>query len=116
MPVLVSFHLGQAQDCILTLAAMVMGLFAIVSASRDWTELGWGVLLKSSGHDRVQLLVLPSMSHHFIGVRAMIIALQAMEMATALLSFARQGHSSVIDDVVFAIISSTSDSAEAFKL
>lgn len=81
MPVLVPLHLGQAQNGELTLAAMVVSLLAVVGAPSDRAELGRGVLFEAGRHDGVELLVLPTMGHHFIGVRAIIVAFQAMKVA-----------------------------------
>ena len=109
MSVLVGFHLGQPQHCILTLPgggedekedekeqekkqlmvkekkleeselkhedkhgevegsllpAVVVCLLAIMTAPWCGAVLGGGELLEAGGHDAVQLLVLPSVSHH----------------------------------------------------
>ncbi len=47
--------------------------------------LGGGILLESSSHDAVELLVLAPVCHHLVGVRAVVVALQAVEVARALL-------------------------------
>ncbi len=47
--------------------------------------LGGGVLLEASGHDAVELLVLAPVCHHLVRVRAVVVALQAVEVARALL-------------------------------
>ena len=47
--------------------------------------LGGGVLLEAGGHDAVELLVLAPVGHHLVRVRAVVVALQAVEMARALL-------------------------------
>ncbi len=47
--------------------------------------LGGGVLLEAGGHDAVELLVLAPVCHHLVGVRAVVVALQAVEVARALL-------------------------------
>ena len=41
--------------------------------------------LEARGQDGVQLLVLPPVRHHLVGVRAVVVALQAVEVARALL-------------------------------
>lgn len=81
MPVFVSLHLGQAQNGELALAAMVMSLFAVMGTPSDRAKLGRGVLLEAGRHDGVELLVLPSMGHHFVGVGAVVVAFQAMKVA-----------------------------------
>ena len=90
MSKLVSFHLGQAQDSVLTLAAVVVGLLAVVAATADQAELGRGVLLESGGVDRVQLLVLASVGHDLVRVGAVVVALQAMKVAAGLLRISTQ--------------------------
>jgi hypothetical protein len=47
--------------------------------------LGGGVLFEASGHDAVELLMLAPVCHHLVGVRAVVVALQAVEVARALL-------------------------------
>ena len=64
---------------------MVVGLLAVVAAARGGAVLGGGELLEARGQDGVQLLVLPSVRHHLVGVRAVVVALQAVEVARALL-------------------------------
>ena len=59
MSVLVGFHLGQAEHCVLALPAVVVRLLAVVGAVGDVAHLGGGVLLEARRDDRVQLLVLP---------------------------------------------------------
>ena len=85
MPVFVSLHLGQAQHGVLTLSAVVMGLFPVVNAGGHAAVLGRRVLLEPSSHDRVHLLVLLPVGHHLVGVGAVVVALQAVEVAGALL-------------------------------
>lgn len=53
MPVLVRFHLGETQDGVLALPAVVVGLLAVVAAPRGGAELGGGELLKAGSHDGV---------------------------------------------------------------
>ena len=64
---------------------MVVGLLAVVAAARGGAVLGGGELLKARGQDGVQLLVLPPVRHHLVGVSAVVVALQAVEVARALL-------------------------------
>ena len=64
---------------------MVVGLLAVVAAARGGAVLRGGELLKARGQDGVQLLVLPPVRHHLVGVRAVVVALQAVEVARALL-------------------------------
>ena len=64
---------------------MVVGLLAVVAAARGGAVLRGGELLEARGQDGVQLLVLPPVRHHLVGVRAVVVALQAVEVARALL-------------------------------
>ena len=64
---------------------MVVGLLAVVAAARGGAVLGGGELLEARGQDGVQLLVLPPVRHHLVGVRAVVVALQAVEVARTLL-------------------------------
>jgi hypothetical protein len=86
--VLVSFHLGQAENGVLALGAVVVGLLAVVAATVDEAELGRGELLESGGVDGVHLLVLPSMGHDLVGVGAVVVALEAVEVAARFLGIA----------------------------
>ena len=65
--------------------AVVVGLLAVVAAARGGAVLGGGELLEARGQDGVQLLVLPPVRHHLVGVGAVVVALQAVEVARALL-------------------------------
>ena len=85
MPVFVSLHLAEAEDGVLALPAVVVGLLAVVRAARRGAELGRGELLKAGRHDTVELLVLPPVRHHLVRVRAVVVALQTVEMARTLL-------------------------------
>ena len=78
--VLVGLHLRQAQHSVLTFPAVVMGLLPGVTAAVDGAVLGRGELLEASSQDAVQLLMLPAVSHNFVGVSAVIVALQTVEM------------------------------------
>ena len=64
---------------------MVVGLLAVVAAARGGAVLRGGELLEARGQDGVQLLVLPPVRHHLVGVSAVVVALQAVEVARALL-------------------------------
>ena len=81
MAIFVAFHLGEPQDGVLTLCAVVVGLLPIVGASPYRTKLRGRVFFKARGHDGVQLLVLASVGHHFVGIRAIVVAFQTMEVA-----------------------------------
>ena len=85
MSVLVGLHLGEAQHSVLALPAVVVGLLPGVTAAVDGAVLGRGELLEASSEDAVQLLVLPAVSHDFVGVGAVIVALQTVEMTGTLL-------------------------------
>jgi len=80
MAIFVAFHLGEPQDGVLTLGAVVVGLLPIVGASPYRTKLRGSVFFKAGGHDGVQLLVLASVGHHFVGIRAIVVAFQTMEV------------------------------------
>lgn len=79
--IFVAFHLGEPQDGVLTLCAVVVGLLPIVGASPYRTKLRGRVFFKARGHDGVQLLVLASVGHHFVGICAIVVAFQTMEVA-----------------------------------
>ena len=81
MAIFVAFHLGEPQDGVLTLCAVVVGLLPIVGASPYRTKLRGRVFFKARGHDGVQLLVLASVGYHFVGIRAIVVAFQTMEVA-----------------------------------
>ena len=51
MPILVGLHLREAEDGVLALAAVVVGLLAVVGAPGDGAVLGGRVLFKAGGHD-----------------------------------------------------------------
>ena len=85
MAELVRFHLGQAKNGVLALGAVVVRLLAAVPAAVDQAELELGVLLEAGGVDGVHLLVLPPVGHHLVGVSAVVVALQAVEVAAGLL-------------------------------
>ena len=90
MPVLVGLHLRESQHRVLTLLAVVVSLLPVVRAPAGVAELGGRVLLEAGGHDGVQLLVLPPVGHHLVGVGAVIVALEAVKVTRALLGFTGQ--------------------------
>lgn len=81
MAIFVAFHLGEPQDGVLTLGAVVVGLLPIVGASPYRTKLRGSVFFEAGGHNGVQLLVLASVGHYFVGIRAIVVAFQTMEVA-----------------------------------
>ena len=81
MAIFVAFHLRESQDGILTLGAVVMGLFPIVGASPYRTKLRGRVFFKARRHYGVQLLVLATVCYHFVSVRAIVVTFQTMKMA-----------------------------------
>ena len=83
--VLVGLHLGQAQHGVLAFPAVVVGLLPGVTAPVDGAVLGGGELLEACSQDAVQLLMLSTVSHHFVGVGAVIVALETVEMTGTLL-------------------------------
>ena len=80
MPELVGLHLGQAQHSVLTLAAVVVSLLPAVGTVVNRTLLNGRVLVKARVADGVHLLVLAPVGDHLVGVRAVLVALQAVEM------------------------------------
>ncbi len=96
MSVLVRLHLRQAEHCVLALPAVVVRLLAVVRAlrrgrgrvgrpQRAAARLRRRELVEARRHDGVQLLVLAPVGHHLVRVRAVVVALQAVEVAAALL-------------------------------
>ena len=67
---------------------MVVSLLAVVPAPVDEAELGRRELLEAGRVDGVHLLMLASVCHDLVGVRAVVVALQAVEVAARLLSVA----------------------------
>lgn len=87
MPVLVRRHLGQPEHGVLTAQTVIVRLFARVHATaRLSASLCGRELLEARGHDRVQLLVLPPVRHHFVGVRAHELALETVEVRRLVLA------------------------------
>lgn len=80
MPVLVRLHLGQAQNSVLALTAVVVGLLGVVDAGAVPAVLGGRVLLEASCNYGVHLLVLFPVGHHLVCVSAVVVALQAVEV------------------------------------
>ena len=85
MPILVGLHLREAEDGVLALAAVVVGLLAVVDAAAAPAELGGRVFLKARSHYGIHLLMLLAVGNHLVGVRAVLVALQAVEVRRALL-------------------------------
>ena len=83
--VLVSLHLRQAQHSVLALPAVVVGLLPGMAAAVDGAVLGRGELLEAGSQDAVQLLMLSAVSDNFVGVGAVIVAFQTVEMTGTLL-------------------------------
>jgi hypothetical protein len=61
-----------------------------VSTSVDLAELGRGVLVKARCSDGIQFLMLSPVRHHFVGVSAVVVALEAVEMAAGFLGISCQ--------------------------
>ena len=64
---------------------MVVGLLAVVAAARGGAVLRGGELLKARGQDAVQLLMLSPVGHNFVGISAVIVTFQTVEMARTFL-------------------------------
>ena len=62
-----------------------MRLLPGMAAAVDGTVLGGGEFLKPSSQDAVQLLMLSAVSDNFVGVGAVIVALETVEMTGTLL-------------------------------
>ena len=69
---------------------MIVRLLAVVPAPVDEAELGRGELFEAGGVDGVHLLMLPPVGHDLVGVGAVVLALEAVEMAAGLLSITGQ--------------------------
>ena len=82
MAIFVAFHLRESQDGILTLGAVVVGLLPVVGTSPYRTKLCGSVFFETRCHDGIELLVLPTMSHYFVGVCAVVVTFQTMKVAT----------------------------------
>ncbi len=81
--------MGEAEDCVLTLCAVVVCLLAVVAAAVDEADLRGRVLLESGRVDRVKLLVLPTMGDNLVGVGAIVVAFQTVKVAARFLSVSR---------------------------
>ncbi len=94
---LVRLHLAEPHDCILALCAVIVRLPSIMWTLRGGGAaavalllvvggcdadalLSGGVLLEAGGRDGVHLLVLPAVRHHLVGVGAVVLAFQAVEV------------------------------------
>lgn len=106
-----SLHLGEAEDCVLTLSAVVMGLLPVVTAARSCTILGGSELLKARGQDAVQLLMLPPVGNNFVGIGAVIVTFQTVEMARTFLI-----GTCVVENVQLALLPAAGDASEALEL
>jgi len=80
MAVFVSGHLGQSEDGVGALEAVVVGLFVRVGAVVDTAGLRRREFLESRRQDRIRLLVLPPVGHHLVGVGAHELAFEAVEV------------------------------------
>lgn len=80
MAVLVRRHLGQAENSEAALEAVVVRLLVGVRARIDATVLRRREFLEPGGEDRVGLLVLATVGHHLVRVRANKVAFEAMKM------------------------------------
>lgn len=85
MAILVGRHLTKSQHGVLTAQTVVVGLLARVGASLGGARLAGGVFFKARSIDRVELLVLPPMSHHFVGIRADKVTFDAVEVGSFVL-------------------------------
>lgn len=91
MAVLVRRHLGQAENSVAALEAVVVRLLVGVRARIDATVLRRREFLEPGGQDRVGLLVLATVGHHLVRVRANKVAFEAMKMRGFVLYCAEAG-------------------------
>ena len=91
MPELVRGHLTEAQHGVVALEAVVVRLLLVVVAGGDVAGLRGRELLEARRVDGVPLLVLAAVRHHLVGVRAVVVALQTVEVTRALLVGAWEG-------------------------
>lgn len=89
--ILVSGHLGQAEDGVLALQAMIVSLFAGMLALYTTARLARRELLKARRRDTVQFRVLPPVGDHLVRVCANEIALETMEVGRLVLHRAQRG-------------------------
>jgi len=78
--VLVGGHLGQSEDGVAALEAVVVRLLVGVRALVDAARLRRRELFEAGRQDRVGLLVLAPVGHHFVRVGAHKVALEAVEV------------------------------------
>ena len=64
---------------------MIVGLFAIVRAAGRGAVLGRSELLEARGQNAVQLLMLSPVGYNFVGIGAVIVTFQTVEMARTFL-------------------------------
>ena len=64
---------------------MVVGLLAVVAAARGGAVLRGGELLEARGQNAVQLLMLSPVGYNFVGIGAVIVTFQTVEMTRTLL-------------------------------
>ena len=82
MAIFVTCHLRESQNSILTLRTVIVGLLPIVGTSPYRTKLCGSVFFETRCHDGIELLVLATMSHYFVGVCAVVVTFQTMKVAT----------------------------------
>lgn len=80
MSVLVRRHLGESEDGVAALEAVIVRLLAGLLARLDATALRRRELLEAGRQDRVRLGMLAPVRHHFVRVRAHKVALETVEM------------------------------------
>jgi len=106
-----SLHLRQTENSILTLSAVVMSLLPVVTAAGGGAVLGGGELLEARSQDAVQLLMLPSVRHHLVGVGAVIVTFQTVEMARTFLI-----GTCVVEDIQLALLPAAGHAPETLEL
>lgn len=89
--VLVRRHLTEPQHRVLALDAVVVGLLPVVAAALQLAALAGRELLEAGLRDRVELCMLPPVSHHLVGVRAHELALEAVEVRRLVLALVCEG-------------------------
>jgi len=78
--VLVSGHLSKSQDGVGALKAVVVRLFVRVRTAVHPATLRRRKLFETGRQDRIRFLVLAPVGHHFVGVGAHKVALEAVEV------------------------------------
>lgn len=88
MTIFVSRHLTQTEYSVLTTEAVIVSLLTGMY-TRVWLAAGLRrrVLLESGRVNRIQFVVLSTMGHHFVGVRADELTLQTVKMRRFVLAF-----------------------------